>query len=412
MNAKNFLQDAGFLIKESIYEDMEYAIAGEMKKGLAGEGGLPMLPSYLPVTRVKEPCQVIVLDVGGTNLRTALVAVAPGEPVQVKHLTTLPTPGTQGPMTRETFFAAIAETLRPIAGASDRIGLCFSFACDILPDRDARVLYLDKQLQVTGLTGTLVGEGLREAMASLGLPHDHRITVLNDTVAALLGAVATDPTPFYDGYIGMILGTGFNCCYNEANVLVTKDKVLQSRPGRFLMNTECGGFTGFPITDIDRKVHAACADGAKNALEKALSGAYQGPLLTELLKAAAAEDVFHADVIPTVTAKDACDFLLHPDAPGVLHDLCPDPEPVLQLTRGMIHRASCLVAVTLRAILRRGYMGLRAPACLAVEGTTFWRNTVLRESIMRQVVSGGRTIKLVSVEDANLAGAAAAALAD
>ena len=78
----------------------------------------------------------------------------------------------------------------------------------------------------------------------------------------------------------------------------------------------------------------------------------------------------------------------------------------------MIHRASCLVAVTLRAILRRGYMGLRAPACLAVEGTTFWRNTVLRESIMRRVISGGRTIKLVSVEDANLAGAAAAALAD
>ena len=27
MNAKAFLQDAGFLIKESIYEDMEYAIA-------------------------------------------------------------------------------------------------------------------------------------------------------------------------------------------------------------------------------------------------------------------------------------------------------------------------------------------------------------------------------------------------
>ena len=412
MNAKDFLQDAGFLIKESIYEEMEYAISGDMKKGLAGAGGLPMLTSYLPVTRVKEPRKVIVLDVGGTNLRTALVAVAPGEPVQVQHLTTLPTPGTQGEMTREAFFAAIAETLAPIAGESDRIGLCFSFACEIQPDRDAKVLYLDKQLQVTGLTGTLVGEGLREAMASLGLPHDHRITVLNDTVAALLGAVATDPTPFYDGYIGMILGTGFNCCYNEANTLVTKDKVLQSRPGRFLMNTECGAFTGFPITDIDKKVHAACADGAKNALEKAISGAYQGPLLTELLKAAAKEGVFTADSIPDVTARDAAAFLIDPDAPGVLHDMCPDPTPVLQLTRGMIHRASCLAAVTLRAILRRGYMGLRAPACLVVEGSTFWGNPVLREGIMRRVVSGGRTINLVSVNDANLSGAAAAALAE
>ena len=409
MNAKEFLHDAGLMLTATQYEEMEYALAAALKNGLAGTGGLPMLTSYLPVTRVKAPRRVIALDVGGTHTRAALVDVAPGEPAAVRQLQVIPTPGTQGEITREAFFAALAEAIAPMAGESDLIGLCFSFACEIQPDRDAKVLYLDKQLQVTGLTGTLVGAGLREAMAALSLPHGHQITLLNDTVAALLGALAADTTP-YDGYIGMILGTGFNCCYNEANTLVTKNKVLQSRPGRFLMNTECGAFDAFPMTEMDKRVHAACGDGAKNALEKAVSGAYQGPLLTEILKSAAAAGVFSAESIPDVTAKDAAEFLMNPDAPGVLHDLCPDPTPVLQLTRGMTHRAASLTAVTLKAILRRGYMGLRAPACIAAEGSLFWGNAALRGEILRQVESGGRTLRLLHAHDANLTGAAVAAL--
>lgn len=411
MNAKDFLQDAGLVLTAAQYDEMECALAAALESGLAGTGGLPMLSSYLPVTRVKAPRRIIALDVGGTNLRTALVDVAPGEPAQVLRLQVIPTPGTQGEITREAFFAALAEAVAPMAGESDLIGLCFSFACEIQPDRDAKVLYLDKELQVTGLAGTLVGQGLREAMAALGLKHDHRITVLNDTVAALLGALAADTTP-YDGYLGMILGTGFNCCYNEANTLVVKDKALQSRPGRFLMNTECGSFDQFPLTDMDRKLHAACADGAQNALEKAVSGAYQGPLLKEILQSAASAGVFAAESIPDVTAKDAAEFLMNPDAPGVLHDLSPDPTPVLQLTRGMIHRAASLTAVTLKAILRRGYMGLRAPACIAAEGSLFWGNAVLRGEILRQVESGGRTLRLLHAHDANLTGAAVAALSE
>lgn len=411
MKAMDFLRETGFLLTGEQYEDMEYALSGAMTAGLSGGGGLPMLPSYLPVTRVKAPRRVIVLDVGGTHLRTAVVSVAPGEPAQVTQLCVSPTPGTLAPVTREGFFLALAEAVKPIVEASDCIGLCFSFACEILPDRDARVLYLDKELQVEGLAGAKVGEGLLDAMASLGLKHDHRVTVLNDTVAALLGALAADTTP-YDGYVGMILGTGFNCCYNEANMLVRKDKALMARPGRYLINTECGAFDAFPMTEIDRRVHAACADGSHNALEKAVSGAYQGMVLTELLKAAKDAGVIRAEAVPAVTARDACDFITDPDAPGVLRDLSPDGEEVLLLTRGMIARAAGLAGSALRGVMRRGYMGLRAPACIAAEGSAFWGNALLREGIIRRVESGGRTFRLLRAHDANLTGAAVAALTE
>lgn len=411
MNAMDFLRGAGFLLSGDQFEEMEYALSAAMKNGLAGDGGLPMLPSYLPVRRITAPRRVIALDVGGTHLRTALVSLIPGAPAEISRLHVVPTPGVSAPVTKEAFFGAMADAVAPIAGESDCIGLCFSFACDILPNRDAVMLYPDKELQADGLTGTRIGEELLRAMAARGLKHDHRIAVLNDTVAALLGAAAADPTP-YDGYVGMVLGTGFNCCYNEANVLVKKDKVLQARPGRYLINTECGAFDAFPVTEIDRRVHAACLDGAHNALEKAVAGAYQGRVLTELLKAAAAEGVIHAEHVPVLTARDAADFVADPAAPGVLRDLSPDREEVLLLTRGMLARAAALTAAALRAVLRRGYMGLRAPACIAVDGSVFWHNEMLRKEILRRVESGGRSLRVVDARGAALTGAAAAVLAE
>ena len=58
------------------------ALTAAMRAGLRGEGGLPMLPTYLtPQARVPENTPVAVLDAGGTHLRTAVVTFCDGAPL-------------------------------------------------------------------------------------------------------------------------------------------------------------------------------------------------------------------------------------------------------------------------------------------------------------------------------------------
>ena len=74
------------------YEDYDVAvltgvILKDMARGLKGEGGsLAMIPSYVgPVERIPVDEPVIVIDAGGTNLRSALVRFdGTGEP-HVEH---------------------------------------------------------------------------------------------------------------------------------------------------------------------------------------------------------------------------------------------------------------------------------------------------------------------------------------
>lgn len=403
MRADAWLRETGFMPDEAALRRVEDGLIAAMEAGLDGRGGLPMLPAYVSAPEVKRARRAIVLDAGGTHLRAALMQVTPDGRAQVILQRVIPTPGTQGRISAEAFFDEIAALIAPMCGDSGCIGFCFSFACEILPDRDARVLYLDKELQVDGLAGCLVAEGLRGALAARGLRSDHRITVLNDTVAAQLGA---------SGEVGMILGTGFNCCYGEANGRIRKDAALCERPGRTIVNTECGAFDALPLTAADFAVHAATADGASNALEKTLSGAYQGLLLASLMRGAAEAGVLRIGHIPEIGAKDITALLLDPGASGLLRDCSPDWAAVTDLARGVIDRAAAFTAATLHAILRKGDLGLHAPAGIAAEGSTFWRNPFLREEIIRRLQTTGRDFRIVSTPEANLAGAAMAALSD
>ena len=65
-----------------------------------------------------------------------------------------------------------------------------------------------------------------------------KIAILNDTVATLLGGMATYPQG-YSTYVGYIYGTGTNACYMEDTANITKVAGLDA--GHMLINTECGG---------------------------------------------------------------------------------------------------------------------------------------------------------------------------
>ena len=171
--------------------------AAEMAAGLAGEpSSLPMIPAYLSVDRpVPADKPVIVLDAGGTNLRVGVVQFDAAGTPHISRFSRHKMPGATAPISADDFFNTLADLLMPVVDAAETIGFCFSYPAEITPDGDGRLLRWSKQIQAPEVEGAWWAE---VRVAARG--HKRRITVLNDTVAALLWAraprwrAATAPT--------------------------------------------------------------------------------------------------------------------------------------------------------------------------------------------------------------------------
>ena len=158
-----------------------------MERGLRGEeSSMHMLPAFVrPDCTGRDGDPVLVMDAGGTNLRTALVRLGP-RGVETLYFSKTAMPGSAGPLTADEFFRAMALQLLPIADRAPRACLCFSYPCRIRPDGDGELIALCKELQVTGAEGALVCARLEAALQALGAAGTRRWRLINDTVAALL----------------------------------------------------------------------------------------------------------------------------------------------------------------------------------------------------------------------------------
>lgn len=428
MNVQAFLKDIDFIQTWDETALIEEVFVKHMMAGLEGDKGtIPMIPAFfnadaIPSTEEK----VIALDAGGTNLRVSLLHVKPGMEAEVLYMHKQPMPGTQDRMDRNAFFDAIARAIVPIAEQSERIGFCFSFPCQILPTFDGKILSLDKEITVSDCEGALVGENLCEALARLGAPHNHRIAILNDTVAALLGASAEHPAQNYGGQVGCILGTGMNCCYSERNGRIIKDDALKLLPGSSIINTECGMFGAdtLLLTAADEYVRTISKVKDGNLLEKMISGAYQGKVLDGLLKTAAQAGLFSETLCkhlnPGISAEDISQYLSSPASVGLLHNMASndkDAHVLYELTDAVVERAALLAVMVMTAVMHFANIGtdpLR-PVCIAIEGTTYEKNHVFRNKIQAHLIHYTQRIRgyhtrVVSTKNANLVGASIAAL--
>ena len=178
----------------------------------------------------------------------ALVSLGEGPP-EIRYYEKYPIPGFKAAVSAEGFFDAVAGYLAPVAAKSGKIGFCFSNPAEILPNRDARILKFTKEVKVTGVGGTILGDALRDALRNRGLPSDKSVVVLNDTVATQLGAMAdAAERGKYGNFIGLILGTGINASYAERNENILKNPDIAAAPGFTLINIEAGGYRGFPMS--------------------------------------------------------------------------------------------------------------------------------------------------------------------
>ena len=426
MTPEEFLSANGLEAAEKIdRQSLITSFLSEMEKGLKGEeSSLRMIPTYVGVNgKVAAGTKVATLDAGGTNFRSALVSVPP----RIEDKKNQPMPGTKGEVDNETFYAAFADEVRRVlpGATAKKIGFCFSYPAESTPALDAKVLAWTKGIEAPGIVGQFIGAELLKRLGG------GEIAIVNDTVATLLAAKATEGDKTYSSYIGFILGTGTNAAYVERNANIAKLSGLDPA-GSMIINAESGNFDKFPRSKFDLALDAKSNNPGRQALEKTISGAYLGGLGLEVYKAAAKEGFFSrpaADRLAGLSALETMDFDNFVAAfrkegrenplDAIFADEA-DAKLARRLGLPVFERAAVLTAVHLAAFAIKTGEGADAAAPVAInaDGSTYYKtraipfaDTVKRE--MTEMLTKRRNVHFEftpQVEDAPMVGAAIAAL--
>ncbi len=400
----------------------------EMRRGLDGrKSTLMMLPAYLsPERAVPDNEPVIVMDAGGTNFRTALVTFADGRP-NVEYSRVQPMPGSYGEISKEEFLQTIAGYLEPVIGKSDKIGFCFSYPAEILPNRDGRLIGLSKEVRVRGSDNMHICAEIAKKLAENGVTGTKRFVLLNDTAAALLGGICAMAERPFETYVGFVYGTGINTCYIEQTAGIGKLGQGQDM-GKMLVNTESGGYGKMPSGEFDRLFDQKTVNPGSQLLEKMVSGRYQGGVILLTLQQAAAQGLFSAFFanatadMAELSMKEVDEFCYHPYGNNTLAGICADDgdvEALYAIIDRSVDRAAKMITSSLAAILLKTDSGRmpHKPVCIVAEGSSFYKAKLFRDRLnyyMRDHIVNNlsRYYEFVKVDDANLLGAAAAALSN
>jgi len=414
----------------------------DMERGLEGKSSsLPMIPSYItPSSKAQPGKTVVALDAGGTNLRASLVHFnGEGKAVAdetIKHFM----PGTKGRVSETQFFDIIAEAALPLLEKNpnvEGIGFTFSYPMEMKPDADGVLLAFSKEVDAPDVIGKTIGAGLRQALSRKGRSYNGPIVLLNDTVATLLSGLASIPA---DGWgeskknpygfpggpmIGCILGTGFNTAYPETRI----PKIgFDSKTAPQIVVCETGSFSFHFRGQLDKEFDSTTKNPGAYNLEKAVSGAYLGPLTLHILKQAVNDKLIRFKksdellAMPQLETRTLNEFSRAPLAvEGPLGSLFgPDEGDALAAVqyivsiiteRGALFAAAVIAAtVEKMEACREPY----SPVRIAIEGTTYMIYRGMRRALEARlhtmlIHDKPRPYVIAPVEQASLFGAAVAA---
>ncbi|MHB1394494.1 MAG: hexokinase family protein [Clostridia bacterium] len=406
----------------------------EMEKGLEGtESSLAMLLTYIsPENEIPVNEPVIVVDAGGTNFRVAVVCFNNNGKPSIDKFVVYHMPGTKEEITKEEFLDTIVECLMPVINLSSKIGFCFSYPTEILPNKDGRLIGFNKEVKVKGMAGEEIGANLLKALNDKGITEEKKIVLLNDTVATLLGGKAVYPDRKFESFIGFILGTGTNICYIEENEKIKKAPELAAEKGSILINVESGGYGKAPRGVIDIIFDNCTADPGDHKFEKMISGAYQGGTVLKTIRKASEEGLFSEEFVKRVnsinnlTSEEISDFCYYPYKENNVLANCLAPEGVeneddritlYYIIDAIIERAARLTAVNLAAVILKTGKGKNPcmPVCIAAEGSTFYKSKLFRGKLdyyVKKYLNDqmGIYCEFVKAENATLIGTAIAGL--
>jgi hexokinase len=423
---EEFLKENGFVGADEIdRQGLIGSFISEMEKELRGEkSSLMMIPTFVGVNgRVPEGAKAVVLDAGGTNFRGALVSVPPA----IEEKENRPMPGTKGEVGEEEFYKAFADEVRRLADKTPhkKIGWCFSYPAEATPSLDAKLVHWTKNIQAPSIIGHYVGAELLKRLGG------GEIAIVNDTVATLLAAKATEGDKTYSSYIGFILGTGTNSAYVERNSNITKLENA-SAEGSMIINAESGGFDKIEQSTFDKAADAKTGNPTFHIFEKMIAGAYLGGVGLEIYKAAAKEGMFSkaaSDAIAglgqleTMDLDNFCASYVKPGRENILDTIFADPADAKiarRLGLPVFERAAVLTAVHLAAFVIKSGEGNDpdAPVAINADGSTYYKTRAIPfaatvEKELDDMLVTRRNIHYAitpQVEDAPMVGAAIAAL--
>lgn len=87
-----------------------------------------------------------------------------------------PMPGTNGEISKEEFFSTIADYLMPVIDRSNKIGFCFSYPTEILPNKDGRLIRFNKEVKVRDMVGEEIGRGILEVLRQRGIKEENALS--------------------------------------------------------------------------------------------------------------------------------------------------------------------------------------------------------------------------------------------
>jgi hexokinase len=332
-------------------------------------------------------------------------------------------PGLEAEISSEEFFRSISGYIEPLAGMTGKIGFCFSYPTEILPDLDGILLQFCKEIQAPEVVGKQIGKNL---LSSLRMPEKH-IVLLNDTVATLLAGKSGTMGKEYDSYIGFILGTGTNTCYVERNSEITKMPGLDKEKS-MIINIESGNFSKVSPGEIDEIYDKTTGNPGTYRFEKMISGAYFGGLCLTALEKAAEEGLFSPATIQNIynikeLSTEDVNIFLTGQSGGKSNRIQKaistksDEVHFMKIINALVERAAVLVSANLAAVILKTGKGRSSdkPVMITIEGTTFYKLHGLKdkfENYFRQYLSGDkqRYYEFSEVPHSSLVGAGLAAL--
>ncbi len=400
----------------------------EMDKGLCGEtSSLMMLPTYINSEGeipINEP--VIVMDAGGTNFRVAVVYFDENKTPVIDNFNVYPMLGTQGAISKEEFFEKIVDYLMPVIHRSNKIGFCFSFPTNILPNKDGKVIKFSKEITIENMEGITICENIAKTLKARGINEDKKFVLLNDTVATMLGGIANSSNRKFDSYIGFILGTGTNTCYIEKNNSIKKINLTNETLNSMVINIESGAYVKMPEGEFDKQFDLTTINPGEYTYEKKVSGVYQGSVINFTIKQAIKENLFSKEFeinfkkLNNVGMKDISEFCYYPYGENILANCCNNEDDRLALyyiIDGSFERASKMVAINLASIMIKTNTGKNPnkPVCIVAEGTTFYKSKLFRYKLdyyIKDFLENEKGIycEFMKAENATLTGTAIAGL--
>ncbi|MDL2214676.1 hexokinase [Dysgonomonas sp. OttesenSCG-928-M03] len=397
-----------FKLKTKQLKEIALSLQTKVEKGLSEKDTeIQCLPTFInPNTNINKG-KALVLDLGGTNYRAALVDFVDGKPEihpengWKKDLSVMKTPG----FTREQLYKEIADLISELKLDEEMpIGYCFSYPAESLTDGDARQLRWTKGVNIQEMIGEPVGKPLLDYL-NKNLPRAKftDIKVINDTVASLFAGLTEKG---YDAYIGLIVGTGTNMATFVPSENISKLPAEYSQMGLMPINLESGNFHPPHLTIVDDKVDAASDVKGAQRFEKAVSGMYLGEIMKYVFSTTEFEEKFDAQKLTHI--------LNYSDM---------YKEKYVNTARQIYKRSAQLVAASLAGLVLTLVSKTKTikKVQLTAEGSLFWsedrkgknyRDMVLDElqDILVELGYNDIQVHISKMDNANLIGSAIAAL--